>query len=378
MTFDYNMVLNSGIDIPTKTIEYNETEIIEKYRKGEYRIVIEQARYPLANLKEIFSAYNFTPEYQRRRVWDAKRKSRLIESFIINVPVPSIFLYEYDFSKYEVMDGLQRITSILEFFDNKYQLEGLELWSELNGKYYEDLPLEIRTAVERRYLSAVILLKETASDEQKEKMMKRFVFERLNTGGVKLSDQEIRNALYTCEFNEALVTIAESKDFRTLWGKLEDESYSRMEDCELVLRFFAYKSACKNNVAKPTAFLLDKYAEIAKQFTYHDVEVLKRLFNETLEIATKLFGNTAFKSSEKSNKSEKMIYDAIMISCAELIEEGYKERLMKLDNNKVSDEKFEVIKNNTDAFNGKYTSIKNVNERIALIRKFLTRLCDEI
>ena len=153
MTFDYNMVLNSGIDIPTKTIEYNETEIIEKYRKGEYRIVIEQARYPLANLKEIFSAYNFTPEYQRRRVWDAKRKSRLIESFIINVPVPSIFLYEYDFSKYEVMDGLQRITSILEFFDNKYQLEGLELWSELNGKYYEDLPLEIRTAVERRYLS---------------------------------------------------------------------------------------------------------------------------------------------------------------------------------------------------------------------------------
>ena len=378
MTFDYNMVLNSGIDIPTKTIEYNETEIIEKYRTGEYRIVIEQARYPLANLKEIFSAYNFTPEYQRRRVWDAKRKSRLIESFIINVPVPSIFLYEYDFSKYEVMDGLQRITSILEFFDNKYQLEGLELWSELNGKYYEDLPLEIRTAVERRYLSAVILLKETASDEQKEKMMKRFVFERLNTGGVKLSDQEIRNALYTCEFNEALVTIAESKDFRTLWGKLEDESYSRMEDCELVLRFFAYKSACKNNVAKPTAFLLDKYAEIAKQFTYHDVEVLKRLFNETLEIATKLFGNTAFKSSEKSNKSEKMIYDAIMISCAELIEEGYKERLMKLDNNKVSDEKFEVIKNNTDAFNGKYTSIKNVNERIALIRKFLTRLCDEI
>lgn len=378
MTFDYNMVLNSGIDIPTKTIEYNETEIIEKYRKGEYRIVIEQARYPLANLKEIFSAYNFTPEYQRRRVWDAKRKSRLIESFIINVPVPSIFLYEYDFSKYEVMDGLQRITSILEFFDNKYQLEGLELWSELNGKYYEDLPLEIRTAVERRYLSAVILLKETASDEQKEKMMKRFVFERLNTGGVKLSDQEIRNALYTCEFNEALVTIAESKDFRTLWGKLEDESYSRMEDCELVLRFFAYKSACKNNVAKPTAFLLDKYAEIAKQFTYHDVEVLKRLFNETLEIATKLFGNTAFKSSEKSNKSEKMIYDAIMISCAELIEEGYKERLMKLDNNKVSDEKFEVIKNNTDAFNGKYTSIKNVNERIALIRKFLTRLCDEL
>lgn len=378
MKFSYNDVLKSRLNKAEAKELLTEQQIIEKYKKGEFRIVTEQARYPLANIRNIFENYNLTPDYQRRRVWDNKRKSKLIESFIINVPIPPVFLYEYDFSKHEVMDGLQRITAILDFFDNKFKLEGLDLWSELNGTYYSDLPEDIKLAIERRYLSAIILLKESASSSKKEKLMKRFVFERLNTGGVELSPQEIRNAVYSSDFNERLIKMAESEKFRKLWGELENESYSRMEDCELVLRFFAYKSACKHNIAKSTTAILDLYAERAKDFTDKSIDTLENIFFKTLEVVYFIFSETAFKSEKKSKKSEKMIYDAVMLSCAELIEDGYEQSMMRLCPSELEITKFNCIEQNRKIFNGKYTSIKNVKERIELIKGELRGHIDEL
>lgn len=371
MRFNYNDVLVEENKKRAINNYLSESEIVEKYKKGEFRIVTEQARYPLSKLRDIFEHYNLTPDYQRRRVWDNKRKSRLIESFIINVPIPPIFLYEYDFSEYEVMDGLQRITSIVEFFDNKFSLEGLELWYELNGRYYRDLPDEIKKAIERRYLSAIILLKETAKDIKQEKMMKRFVFSRLNTGGMELSPQEIRNAVYSSEFNDSIIKMAESKIFRMLWGDLEDDSYKRMEDCELVLRFFAYKSACRHNIAKTTLDILDLYAEKAKEFQREDIEILEKLFYDTVNLVKSMFGDTAFKSDITSKRSEKMIYDTVMLCSAELVEEGVAKYLIEIDPTTLIDEKFRCIDENRKVFNGKYTSIRNVKERVALLKRVL-------
>ncbi|WP_228636152.1 DUF262 domain-containing protein [Clostridium perfringens] len=378
MIFNYNDVLVEESKKRDTNNYLSEAEIVEKYKKGEFRIVTEQARYPLAKLRDIFEPYNLTPDYQRRRIWDNKRKSRLIESFIINVPIPPVFLYEYDFSEYEVMDGLQRITSIVEFFDNKFSLEGLELWYELNGRYYNDLPDEIKKAIERRYLSAIILLKETAKDSNQEKMMKRFVFSRLNTGGMELSPQEIRNAVYSSEFNDAITKMAESNIFRNLWGDLEDDSYKRMEDCELVLRFFAYKSACKHNIAKNTLDILDLYAEKAKEFQVEDIKILENLFFNTVNLVGSMFGDTAFKSEISSKRSEKMIYDTVMLCSAELIEEGFAEYLKEIDSKTLIDEKFRCIDKNKSVFNGKYTSIRNVKERVALLKRVLRGMINGI
>lgn len=378
MSFNYNDVLKAENKKVTRNLEVNQDDIMEKYRKGGFRIVTEQARYPLANLKNIFEPYNLTPDYQRRRVWDNKRKSRLIESFIINVPIPPIFLYEYDFSKYEVMDGLQRLTAILEFFDDKFELEGLDIWSELNGRKFSELHEEIKKAIERRYLSGIILLKETAKDEEQEKVMKRFVFERLNTGGIELSDQEIRNAMYPSELNEKLNYMAESNTFRMLLGDLNDESYKRMEDCELVLRFFAYKSACKHSIAKTTKAILDLYAEKAKEFKSEDVNTLEGLFYSTVELVKLMFGETAFRSEQNSKKREKMIYDTVMLCCAELIEEGLDMNSIDLNSELLIREKFNCIKENKSVFNGKYTSIRNVKERVELLKKVLRGYINEI
>jgi hypothetical protein len=124
-----------AFDLPDQKLQaaVSDAAISEKYVRGEVRIVTEQARYPLNTIASMVgsSSYTLSPEYQRRRRWSAVRQSRLIESLIMNVPVPPIFLYEYEFSKYEVMDGQQRLTAIHDFYNNKYALAELTQWPEL-------------------------------------------------------------------------------------------------------------------------------------------------------------------------------------------------------------------------------------------------------
>ena len=358
----------------TKKIELDITddEIIKKYKDGQYRIVTEQARYPLSSLKEIFKEHNLNPDYQRRRVWDQSRKSRLIESFIINVPVPAVFLYETSFSKYEVMDGLQRISTILDFFDNKYTLKGLEIWPELNGKYYRELPDDIKDGIRRRYLSATILLKETSGfDDEREKILKQFVFERLNTGGVQLSAQEIRNALYPSEFNKMLFEVSENSGiFKLLWGNSKDDAFLRMEDCEIILRYFAYVSACNNNFTKSTKRILDIYAELAVQYNEEDINILKDFYERMLKLTNSLFGANAFVREEGSNTKEKILYDSILMAVTNLVQN----QVLTEDNAKnIEHNKYDFLFKNIEEFNGKYTSISDVITRMRLFYDFIKK-----
>ena len=142
----------------------SDLEINEKYVSGEVRIVTEQARYPLNTIAGMVESgdYDLNPEFQRRHRWSPDKQSRLIESFIMNVPVPPIFLYEDEYSHYEVMDGLQRLTAIATFYTDRLSLTGLTEWPELEGRTYSQLPDQIRRGIDRRYLSSIILLRETA------------------------------------------------------------------------------------------------------------------------------------------------------------------------------------------------------------------------
>ena len=233
-------------------------EINKKYISGEVRIVTEQARYPLDTICSMLNSgkYDLRPDFQRRKRWDRSKQSRLMESFIMNIPIPPIFLYEYDYSRYEVMDGLQRLTAIQEFYDDKYSLEGLEYWTELNGRKYSDLPAEIKSGIDRRYLSSIILLKETANSKTKADEMKQLVFERINSGGAKLEYQESRNALYSGGFNDLAINLSRNEYFCRIFDipisggddtTVETEElanntmYKTMADVEMVIRFFAMR-----------------------------------------------------------------------------------------------------------------------------------------
>lgn len=355
-------------DFDEKRGNKSSEDIIDKYKKEEYRIVTEQARYPLASFEEIFKNHNLRPDYQRKKVWDVTRKSKLIESFIVNIPIPPVFLYEVEFSEYEVMDGQQRISTIIDYYNDDFELKGLELWSELNGKRYSQLPERIRKGIDRRYLSAIILLKETATNEEEAIQMKQFVFERLNTGALKLEPQEIRNALFPSKFNNLIIELSKNQTFKKLWSFESDDKNEvvRMEDCELILRFFAYKSACKHKISKSTRDILDTYMKRAVVFEDTDIDVLRCLFIETINKVGKIFGDDAFKSAPKNKRSEKMIYDTLMLYVSELVESN-----KIIPDKSLSNEKYEIIIKYGEDFNGKYTAINIVNNRKDIFKKEL-------
>lgn len=190
---------------PKLSLTYGtDQEINERYARGEGRIVIETNREKLPGFVALLKQPNYMdvrPFYQRRPRWTADKQSRLIESFIMNIPVPPVFLYEKDYNSYEVMDGQQRITALREFYDGKFELTGLAQWPEINGRTYQTLPDKIQAGLDRRSITSIVLLKESTSDEEEASSLRETVFERLNTGGVELSRQEIRNALYRSKMN---------------------------------------------------------------------------------------------------------------------------------------------------------------------------------
>ena len=124
----------------------SDREIDAKYESREQRILTEINREKLPSFVEALNKHGYMdlrPFYQRRARWNTVQQSRLIESFLINVPIPPIVLYEKEFGLYEVVDGQQRITAIQAFYENSLKLTGLELWPELNGRTYAELPRNI-------------------------------------------------------------------------------------------------------------------------------------------------------------------------------------------------------------------------------------------
>jgi hypothetical protein len=299
------------------TVQMSDEEINEKYRRGDVRIVTEQARYPIDSIENMLDSgkYKLNPEYQRRKRWDTQRKSRLIESFIMNVPLPPIFLYEYEYSKYEVMDGLQRLTSIYEFYKNKFALEGLEYWTELNGRHYKDLPIKIKEGIDRRYISSIVLLEETAKTPEEAEALKQIVFERLNSGGEKLTPQETRNALYNGKFNQLCIKLAENDKFKKMWNieSTDNAIYKKMEDVELVLRFFAYRFIEQFKHTKEKFF--DDYLKKANTFDLVTLKKLENLFNDTIDLTWHIFEKDAFilpKNERQNKRPTTVIYDPLM------------------------------------------------------------------
>lgn len=308
-------------------------EINEKYIRGENRIVTESNREKLPNFVEALRKPGYMdlrPFYQRRPRWDEERQSRLIESFIINVPVPPIFLYEREFNSYEVMDGQQRVTAIKDFYDNNLELTGLEIWPELNGMRYTGLPAQVKAGIDRRSISSIVLLRESAPLDEQAKLLRQLVFERLNTGGVKLEKQEIRNALYQGELNDLLLKISKTDLFRRAWQLplysseedgghteiFENEFFRQMQDLEVVLRFFAFRhyEQYKHGIQG----FLDLYMIRSLNFSQEDIALLENMYNQTIELAIEIYQDLVFKPYNRkkgawSERPEKAFYDAVMV-----------------------------------------------------------------
>jgi hypothetical protein len=362
-----------------------DAEIEAKYDNKSERIVTETNREKLPNFYEALKKpdyMNTRPFYQRRSRWDEQTQSRLIESILINIPIPPLFVYEIRSNVHEVMDGQQRITAIKAFYSNQLTLTGLERWPELNGRSYATLPKAIQDGIDRRSISWISVLRESTENDEEAMLLKQLVFERLNTGGEKLSHQEIRNALYAGPFNDALIELSRLPEHRTAWGLpefsqsevsgspayLDSSFYKKMEDVEVILRFFALRNAA--SYQKGMSGFLDLYMVKSRQFSAEDIEWLKGLYVETIRLATAIYGEILFrvfdtKKNDWSGTPQKAFADAVMIGLASNLDK--KDVLVAKKSEVIDATAALFITSEQGEFTGRGNTKKDVLERIKLL-----------
>lgn len=393
MSYDADECPELAITDESGPVLITDEEINDKYAKGDVRIVTEQARYPLTAIVGMVESgdYELNPEFQRRRRWNSRKQSRLIESFIMNVPIPPIFLYEDRYSHYEVMDGLQRLTAIYEFYKNNLQLEGLVEWRELNGRKYQELPELVKRGIDRRYLSSIILMQETAKNEKEAQRLKQLVFERINSGGVKLEPQESRNALFNGPLNRLCMRLARNPYLCKTWGipepteeellsgtesneLINNELYKKMSDVELVLRFFAYS----NSLHPPRRALkdyLDKYLKDGNSLSREVLIEYENVFIQTIKLVYDTFGEKAFWQWRHRyntwgwlSRPALVIYDPLMYVFSKHLDDA--EDILAHKN----DFETNIIKmyeRYYDSFEGRNTNLSNILERNRLFESLL-------
>lgn len=280
--------------------------------------IVDQGLVSLARLVET-NAIDVSPQFQRRDRWDATRQSRLIESFLTNIPVPPVYLAEdaARLGSYAVIDGKQRLTAISSFFSDRLVLRGLTRISALNGLRYSDLPPEIANPLGMKNLRVTTLLRQTNED------LKHEVFLRLNTGGEILNPQEIRNVAYRGPLNDLIYNLAENVFLRQQFKVTPpaSPSFRQMADAEFVLRFFTLAGNWRGFRGE-LKIELDRYMVENRQADFDALKRLERLFLRCIETSEAIWGKQAFKRPGR-DQALSGLYDAEMVALAECHEKTH-------------------------------------------------------
>lgn len=295
-------------------------EITERFKSAQNSLVIQQSDFSLTAIYEMVSknSIDVKPHYQRRDRWSVEKQSALIESFILNVPVPPVYLSEDDYGQYSVIDGKQRITAICDFLNGSLRLKNLKKFPELDGLHFSDLPMQLQSALTvRPYIRVTTLLKQ--SDDQ----LKYEVFLRLNTGGETLKAQEIRNVAYSGPLNELLFELSASDFLKERMKITGDKSpaFRSMDDLEHVLRFFTVRAGWEW-MRHPLGEEMDLFMA---ENRYGDTDRLRVDFKRALSGCEAIWGAHAFHKPTQGGWREQLIsplYDAQMVAVSLLSDDG--------------------------------------------------------
>ncbi|WP_260933987.1 DUF262 domain-containing protein [Mycolicibacterium llatzerense] len=258
-------------------------------------------------------AIDVKPEFQRRERWNPAQSSALIESFLLNIPVPPVYLAEEEFGKYSVIDGKQRITSISQFMTNSLALTDLDRFNEINGYRFADLPTELANSLRvRPYLRVVTLLRQSDPETKYE------VFHRLNSGGDELNAQEIRNVLFRGAFNDLLIQLSKHHFLRDRLKitSTRSGSYKTMQDVEYVLRFFTveeYWQRFSGDFRSSMNWYMRDHRDPGDDF----LRKKATQFTTTIDTCEQIFGRTAFWRFDRGqwrNQILSALYDAQMVA----------------------------------------------------------------
>jgi hypothetical protein len=306
-------------------IEIDPATQIEQLRKQRRKVDFDTFDIALQQLFTMLTddAINVAPAYQRKYRWNAERSSRLIESVLLGIPVPSLFVATNRDGTWELVDGVQRISALVQFaggealrkklgIDHALELIGLDKLEAFNSCVIEQLPQSIRLQLMLRPIKFVTL------SDKSNKVVRFDLFERLNTGGVALSDQEIRDCVYRGTFTRTLETLSKNKHFRqvVLLTHKQNRDGTR-EEC--VLRFFAFLHNYKEFVHSVRGFLNDYTNQANKSF---DFKENKKLFRETFRQLATVFPDGLIRPSErKLGTTSLILFEGVAVGAALAIQE---------------------------------------------------------
>ena len=293
-------------------------DLVRRFQDAEDSMVLQYNELGLKTLADWVESgiIDVAPDFQRRDRWNPAKQSLLIESFLLNLPIPPVYLAEVATGSYSVIDGRQRLTAIHDFFAAKLTLRGLQEFKELDGARIDDLPSAMRAALGMRALRSVTLMRQTDPE------LKYLVFHRLNSAGEVLNPQEIRNVAFRGPLNDMLQNLANNEFLRKqlkITGP-QSSAYRKMADVEYVLRFLMLAGAWRK-FSGDLARSMDEFMEKNQDASASDLEGMAHRFNTSLSRCEVILGEHAFKRPEGSGWRDQVLgglYDAQMIAFGEL------------------------------------------------------------
>ena len=335
------------------------------------------------------------PSFQRNYVWDRKRASKFIESLIIGLPVPQIFLYQLDRNKYSVIDGQQRLMSIYFFIKQRFPKSGKRAFLRkvfdqdggipdsilfddiyfqdfklqfaklengkphpLNGKKYSMLDESQRGSFELMPIRCMSVRQNKPDDNGS--MYE--IFNRLNTGGLNLSSQEIRGCLYNSAFYDELYKLNSDVRWRKLLGKPEEDD--KFKDVEIILRSFALLFNHDQYTGAMIQFL-NKFSKEAQRFDDNKISQCKNLFIDFLDVVDGINPSVYLTKNGSFNVS---FFDSVFVAISERLMKSSEETIA------ISQESLDELKNDSDfdeAITHSTSHVHSVKTRLRLARKYL-------
>lgn len=245
------------------------------------------------------------PPFQRRYVWTKAQADRFIESLLLGLPVPGIFLSsDSDTKKLIVIDGLQRLLTIKHFVDGATPL-GNGIHEEFRGKSYESLNPSDRREFDNAIIHATVIRQDKPEDDSSSLY---HVFERLNTGGTPAQPHEVRRSLYGGALNNLLEELDQNEDWREVYGRPS----KRLKDQELILRFIALREAGEQygNPDKTMKDFLTSYMKSHRDISRDEAERIAKIFSRTIGFVNSVLGKSAFRPEGRLNTA---VFDAVMV-----------------------------------------------------------------
>lgn len=289
-----------------------------------YKVDVASVSFSVRELVRMYedTELSIAPSYQRKYRWPKKVASTFIESVFLGLPIPPIFVATNDDFQWEVVDGLQRISTLILFLsesedarkqigrDGPLVLEGLENLTQLNGVGYSDLPRAVQRYFARQPLQVISLT------DKSDKAVRFDLFERLNTGAISLTPQEVRSAVYGGEFLSFIDDLAQNPNLRSLL-KLQESNQHDGTASEQVLKFFAYKNDRDAFRGAVTTFLNEFSNKSQRGFDYENE---KDLFNSSVEFLFELLDGPFLR--DRTSITPLVQFEACVVAIGTIYAEG--------------------------------------------------------